>query len=368
MQEFNYYMPTKVFWGPECLKKQGNAIRSIGKRALVVTGKRSARASGVLDDITGTLGGAGVHFAVFDDIEPNPSIATARRAGKAARSFGADMIVAAGGGSPLDAGKAAAVMAANDREDDDLFAGRYAGPVLPVVAVPTTAGTGSEVTPYSILTDPAMKTKRNLKSDRLFPVLAFLDSRYTDSLPPEVTAHTAVDALTHAVEGFLSTRSTPVADTLALRSMELLGVELPKLRSGAPDRDGRENLLFASLLAGYVIAQTGTTVLHAMGYHLTFFHGVEHGRANGLLLAPYLRHVRNGQPERVRSVLASLGCEDVAELESMLGVLLKRDVILTEREAGEYSLIASQAAGAASTDPRPDADDVRSMYNAILRA
>ena len=154
MNEFNYYMPTRIFWGSECLKKQGNALPSIGKRALVVTGKRSARSSGAMDDITGVLGTVGIPFVVFDDSEPNPSIATARRAAEAARSFGADMIVAAGGGSPLDAGKAAAVMAGNDCADDDLFAGRYAGPVLPIVAIPTTAGTGSEVTPYSILTDP----------------------------------------------------------------------------------------------------------------------------------------------------------------------------------------------------------------------
>ena len=128
-----------------------------------------------------------------------------------------------------------------------------------------------------------------------------------------------------------------MADALALRSIALLGGELTKLSRGGPDREGRENLLFASLLAGCVIAQTGTTVLHAMGYHLTFFHGVEHGRANGLLLVPYLRHVMAGQPERVRDVVASLGCGDLPGRGGMLGALLKGDVGLTDGEAEEYS-------------------------------
>lgn len=365
MKEFNYYMPTRVFWGPSCLKKHGNALPPIGRRALVVTGRTSARSSGVLNDIAEILQANGIAFEVFDSIEPNPSIAAARRAGEAARSFKADLIVAAGGGSPLDAGKAAAVMAGNDCADDDLFAGRFAGPVLPVVAIPTTAGTGSEVTPYSILTDPNMKTKRNLKSDRLFPVMAFCDSRYTESLPPEVTAHTAIDALTHAVEGYLSARSTPPADALALRSIALLGGELAKLVRGTPDR---EVLLLASLLAGCVIAQTGTTVLHAMGYHLTFFHGVEHGRANGLLLAPYLRYVSDGQPERVRDVLEALGCGGLPGLERQLGALLRGGVSLTEGEAAEYSRIASRTAGAASTVPGPDAEAVRSIYEDMMRS
>ncbi|MBN2160180.1 MAG: iron-containing alcohol dehydrogenase [Spirochaetes bacterium] len=368
MKKFNYYMPTKVFWGRECVKQNGDALRSIGKRALVVTGKRSARASGALDDIAAALGSAAIPFALFDAVEPNPSIATARAAGEAARSFGAEMIVAAGGGSPLDAGKAAAVLACNDCADDDLFRGGFSTPPLPVVAVPTTAGTGSEVTPYSILTDPAKKTKRNLKSERLFPVMAFLNSRYTDSVPPEVTAHTAIDALTHAVEGYCSSRSMPVADALALRSIELVGTELAKLPRGAPGAEGRDNLLFASLLAGCVIAQTGTTVLHAMGYHLTFFHGVEHGRANGLLLAPYLRHVMAGRPDRITAVLASLGWGDLSALETMLRALLKGAIALSPGEVEEYSRVASETAGAASTIPRPGVDDIKSIYAGILRA
>ena len=368
MNDFNYYMPSKVIWGTNCLKNQGGVIRSIGKRALVITGKKSARSCGVLDDITECLGGNAILFDVFNDIEPNPSIATARRAAEAARTFRADMIVAAGGGSPLDAGKAAAVLAGNDLADDDLFAGKFSGAVLPLVAIPTTAGTGSEVTPYSILTDPLKKTKRNLKTEKIFPVLAFLDSRYTDSLPLKVTAHTAIDALTHAVEGYLSSRAMPVADTFALRAVSMIGAGLSALSAKTPDRHDRDRFLFASMLAGCVIAQTGTTVLHAMGYHLTFFHNVEHGRANGLLLVPYLHHVMKAQPERVHDILRMTGCADLAGLEKIINPLLGGGLNLTNEEIAEFSRVASETPGAASTIPRPSIDDIRSMFENVMRA
>ncbi len=362
MNDFTYYMPTRVFWGEGCLARRGDAISRFGTRALVVTGKTSARVSGAMDDIAGALGRNGISFAVFDEVEANPSIETARRAGAAARSFDADFILAAGGGSPLDAGKAAAVLAGNECADDDLFSGNFSNPVLPVIAIPTTAGTGSEATPYSILTDTVKKTKRNLKSDRLFPVLTFLDPRYTDSLSAEITASTAIDALTHALEGYLSTRATPASDMFALRSMAILGPALAKLSGSAPGREDRQKFLYASFLAGCVIAQTGTTVLHAMGYHLTIFHCVEHGRANGLLLVPYLRHVMSGQPERVREVLGSLGCEGLAGLGRMLGPLMKGDVNLADAEIDEYARIAVQSPSAACTLPRPTTEDICEMY------
>jgi len=362
MNDFTYYMPTRVFWGEGCLARRGDAISRFGTRALVVTGKTSARVSGAMDDIAGALGRNGIPFAVFDEVEANPSIETARRAGAAARSFDADFILAAGGGSPLDAGKAAAVLAGNECADDDLFSGNFSNPVLPVIAIPTTAGTGSEATPYSILTDTVKKTKRNLKSDRLFPVLTFLDPRYTDSLSAEITASTAIDALTHALEGYLSTRATPASDMFALRSMAILGPALAKLSGSAPGREDRQKFLYASFLAGCVIAQTGTTVLHAMGYHLTIFHGVEHGRANGLLLVPYLRHVMAAQLGRVREVLDTLGCDDLAGLGRMLGPLMKRDVNLADGQIDEYARIAVQSPSAVCTLPPPTTGDIRAMY------
>jgi len=264
METFTYFMPTKVFFGRDCVSRQGQVIATAGKRALVVTGKNSARKCGALDDITFCLKENGIGFDLFDEVEANPSIATARLAGKRARDFNADMIIAVGGGSPLDAGKAAALLALNDFTDDALFSADDTMPVLPVIAVPTTAGTGSEVTPYSILTDMNLQTKRNLRSEKLFPVLAYLDPRYTELLPRDITCYTAIDALTHAIEGYLSSRHTPLTDVLALESIRLLGENLPGLSRSLPDSTGREKLLMASLFAGIVIARTGTTILHAM--------------------------------------------------------------------------------------------------------
>ena len=366
MDTFAYFMPTKVFFGRDCVSRQGQVIATAGKRALVVTGKNSARKCGALDDITLCLKGKGICFELFDDVEANPSVATARLAGKRARDFNADMIIAVGGGSPLDAGKAAALLALNDFTDDALFSADDSIPVLPVIAVPTTAGTGSEVTPYSILTDTNLQTKRNLRSEKLFPVLAYLDPRYTESLPRDTTSYTAIDALTHAVEGYLSSRRTPLTDVLALESIRLLGEKLPGLSRSLPDSSGREKLLMASLLAGIVIARTGTTVLHAMGYHLTFFHKVEHGRANGFLLPAYLEYVAGAQAERVQAVLDVMGCDDVNRLSEILGPLLGEAPRLSEVEREGYSLKACDAPSAASTVPRPGPADVMTMYENLL--
>ncbi len=366
METFTYFMPTKVFFGRDCVSRQGQAMVSAGKRALVVTGKNSARKCGALDDITLCLKENGIGFDLFDEVEANPSIATARLAGKRARDFNADMIIAVGGGSPLDAGKAAALLALNDFTDDALFSADDTIPVLPVVAVPTTAGTGSEVTPYSILTDMNLQTKRNLRSEKLFPVLAYLDPRYTELLPRDITSYTAIDALTHAIEGYLSSRHTPLTDVLALESIRLLGENLPGLSGSLPDSAGREKLLMASLFAGIVIARTGTTILHAMGYHLTFFHKVEHGRANGFILPAYLEYVMNARPDRAGAILDAMGCRDINCLSKILGPLVGVAPCLSDVERRDYSLKACEAPSAASTVPRPGPADIRTMYEHLL--
>lgn len=336
---FEYCMPGKIFFGTDCIKQHGAQLKKLGKKACLVTGKNSAKQNGSLQDMQSALQENGVDYVVFDQVSSNPSVELVREAAGLVRAARADMVVGIGGGSPLDAAKAIAILAANEISDADLFSGVYQKPVLPVVAVPTTAGTGSEVTQYSILTNKSAESKTSIASEAIFPRLAFVDARYTAKLPLSVTIHTAIDALSHAVEGYLAVKASPVSSLFAARSIQILGECLPRLRQEI-NPALREKLLYASLLAGIVIAHTGTTAVHSLGYSLTYFKNIDHGRANGLLLYEFLRFIAGQQPAKVEEVVGLLGCKDLAEVGCLL------DSLLGERDrlaAGEIECFAGKA-------------------------
>jgi len=298
-----YFMPTKIFIGKNCIKDNAGEMKILGKRAFVVTGKSSAKANGSLACVQTALKANGIEYIVFDRILSNPSIELVREAAQTARAAGVDFIIGIGGGSPMDAAKAIAVLAANDVDDTLLFSGPYLKPVLPIVAVPTTAGTGSEVTQYSILTDNRLQTKSSIANEVIFPKIAFLDASYTQHLPFSVTVNTAIDALSHAIEGTLSTKSNSISNLLAAESIAIIGKCLPRL-TGEVSFAVREQLLYASMLAGIVIAHTGTTALHSMGYSLTYFHEIDHGRANGLLMYEYLKFIAVNHASEVNKLIS----------------------------------------------------------------
>jgi len=171
-----YYMPTKVIAGPGCVAANAGLFPKYGSRALVMTGRTSAKKNGSLKDVEAALSSQGIEHSLFDRGDSNPGIANCRAAAEAARDFRADFIVGIGGGSPLDAAKAAAILARNELTDAQVFGGEYPAGALPLVAIPTTAGTGSEVTQYAILTNDSIESKSSISSELIFPVLAFLDN------------------------------------------------------------------------------------------------------------------------------------------------------------------------------------------------
>jgi alcohol dehydrogenase class IV len=280
-----------------------------------------------------------------------------------ARKTGADMIVGIGGGSPMDAAKAVAVLAVNDLDDESMFKGPYPVVPLPVIAVPTTAGTGSEVTPYSIITDEKDQTKKNLSHPSLFPKLAFLDAAYTVKIPWQTTVNTAMDALSHSIESILSKRSDAMSQMVALESLRHLtpgiGLMDSEKRIGT---EIRESLLLGSMLGGMAIAQTGTTVVHAMGYSLTFFNDVDHGKANGLLLAEYLAYVAPHNPEKIGDILSAMGLETLGDLQAMIRSRVKEPPVLTEGDIALYTEKALMAKSVDNTFPRPTSEDIRGLY------
>lgn len=323
---FSFYMPTKLICGRGCLAENKSVLKQLGNHALIVTGKSSAK-NGALDDVKAALSSNGQNYTLFDRVAPNPSVACVREGIALLVGAGADFIVAIGGGSPMDAAKAIALLAVQERSDDTIFAGGYEERALPMAHIPTTAGTGSEVTPYSILTNDAKQTKTSIASPAMFPRFAFLDGRYTDCLPEKTTANTAMDAFSHAVEGMLSANATPLSDTLAEESLRIMYPILKKIPDAVLSPDERDALLYASALAGMTIAHSGTTAVHGMGYSLTYFYGIDHGRANGLLLGETLRLCSEKKLAQTGRILSACGEESVE------GVCATLSRLIGEREA-----------------------------------
>lgn len=354
---FTYSMPTKLYVGEDAVLKNGDALL-LGTRALLVTGKHSAVKSGALSDVVSVLSAHAIPYLVFDEIENNPTIETTVRGGAAAEAFGADFIIAIGGGSPLDAAKAIAVYAKNPPLEGspfsmmDIFSGKFPNAPLPMAAIPTTAGTGSEVTPYSILTLHSIQNKKSFSSPSVFYKVAFLDGKYTAALPLSVARNTAIDAMSHMIEGYTNKKASPLSDYIALEGLRVLGRHLGALEAGTLCPKACEELLWAASLGGMVIAQTGTTIVHSMGYPLTYHQDVPHGMACGLLLGEYVRLTEKVLPEKIAAVLSALCLASPAELTSLLASLLPCNTIFSEAELSRWTFATIEAKNV-STCPFP---------------
>lgn len=371
---YNFYLPTRIIMEEECIRNQAVLMKDLGHKALIVTGATSAIKNGALKDVTEALKKQGITYDIYDKIRSNPSVESVYEGAQCARKFGSDFVIGIGGGSPMDAAKAIALLAVQNIREEELFSGQYADGALPIILVPTTAGTGSEVTPYSILTNDIKQTKTSISTPLLFPKIAFLDAKYTTTLPITETIHTAFDALSHAIEGMLTKKATDITDRLALDSIERIVDCLKQLPSGWLNRENgmlsqmiREKLLSGSLLAGIVIAHTGTTAVHSMGYSLTYFKNVDHGRANALLLPSFLRFYAKSDPEPVKKILKASGMVSMDELEAIFLRLLGEREEVTQKEVERFIAIAAQAKNVSNSKVTPTREDMESIYTRSLK-
>jgi len=273
MKSFRLQLPTRVRFGLDCISELPGLVALWGGVALVVTDQELAHRTDIPDRVLTQLREYGVETACFSEVSCNPRLATVRRGRDAARRHQCRVIVGLGGGSALDAAKG---IAAPDSTRD----------ALPLIAVPTTAGSGSEVTPYAVFTvSRDARIHKEIHTDpSLYPHLALLDPRLTVTAPPAVTIDSGLDALTHALESYTSRRSRAVTTVLAEEAVRRIITALPAAYRQPRDLRARTSLLYASLLAGMCISQTGTTIVHSLSYPLTCELGLSHGRANAILL------------------------------------------------------------------------------------
>ncbi|MBQ9765812.1 MAG: iron-containing alcohol dehydrogenase [Lachnospiraceae bacterium] len=329
------FMPTKVYSEEGCVRKHAKEIAAYGKKAMIITGKHSAKVTGAYDDVVSALQQEAVSYIVFDEVEENPSVETVMKARKIGLDNNVDFVIGIGGGSPLDASKAIALMMTNPDKTEDVLYKNEVLPCMPIVCVPTTCGTGSEATQYSILTLHDQRTKRSI-SHTLFPELSLLDSRYLRTMSRECLVNTCVDALAHLVESYFNTNASELSRIYSREGLRIWSKFKDSLKNGNVSAEDYEDMIHASMIAGIAIAHTGTSVPHGMSYSITYERKIPHGKAVGMFLGGYVDFYK--EKKDVKVVLDILGFDTASDLRQyirgLLGVVEIEDELLVADAKG----------------------------------
>ncbi|HON80161.1 MAG TPA: iron-containing alcohol dehydrogenase [Spirochaetota bacterium] len=291
MSIITFQIPEKIVFGAGSVKTAGTEIAKLGSKAFVVTGRNSTKRSGALRTLEDSLKGASVDYVVYDDVNPDPDVSTVEQGRNILLKETCDVVVALGGGSAIDAAKAIAMLAANEGSAVD-----YEGAVpqknssLPFVAIPTTAGTGSEVTRYSVITDTDRNIKMLLASPGMLPAVAILDPELTVTMPRHITAATGFDALTHAIEAYISKKATSFSQMYSLEGIRRICRSITEATYSAHNMKAREDMLFGQMCAGIANNNSSVALVHAMSRPMGAHYGIPHGLANAILLPAVMRY------------------------------------------------------------------------------
>lgn len=364
----DFYMPVRLFTGRNCLAAHSSELQKLGRRCYLITGASSARKSGALDDAVSVLTGLETDFAVYDKITANPLLSSCAEAGRFANAFGAEYILGIGGGSALDAAKATAVFAANpDLTEEGFYAKRWPHAPLPIALVGTTAGTGSEVTKVSVVTD-SKERKHSIHDDLLYAAVAFGDAKYTIALPQSVTLSTGIDVLTHCAESYFNRKANDISRAFALEGIRKLAAPLSAAAAGAVlTYEQREELYEASLFGGLAICVTGTCFPHNVGYYLTENYGIPHGFACAAFFPELLAHAERCAPDYTAAFYAGIGLSKEALLSLTKKALPVINVCLTEEEITAALPRWENNGSVKATIGEVTLQDIRNMLNKFIQ-
>lgn len=291
MQDFMFSIPQNIIFGKGSLKKLPSLLQSKVLGKVLIISDRGLEKVGAVKKVTDILKEAGIAHEEFLDIEPNPSVETVNTATAVYKKSKATGIIALGGGSPMDVAKAVGVLAVFGGDITEYEgADKVPGKIVPIIAIPTTAGTGSEVTAFSVITDKARNYKLTVFSYELIPSYAILDPEMIMSLPPSVAATTGLDALVHAIEAFLSKAASPFTDAMAEKAMKLIGKNIRLFVADRGNEEAASSMMLASTFAGIAFAWARLGNVHAMAHPLGGFFNVPHGVANAILLPTVLEY------------------------------------------------------------------------------
>jgi alcohol dehydrogenase len=326
---FSYHLPTAIEFGSGALARLPALATQLGARRALVVGDPGVERAGLVGRVLAALHDGQIAATAFTDVDSDPDVRSVEQGTHAGRAHQCDLVVGVGGGSALDTAKAVALMLTNEGSIRDYAGlGKVRHPGLPVVAIPTTAGTGSEVTIWSVLSDKARRVKIGVGSSFNCPRIALLDPQLSLSLPPPVTAATGMDALTHAMESYVNKTAQPVSEALALQAMKLIARSLRIAVAQGDNLAARSDMLLASTLAAMAFNSTRLGLVHALAMPLGAKFGIAHGLVNAIMLPAVMRF----------NLPASL--EKYAEIARIFG---EPPVDSSVQEAAEHAVAAIQS-------------------------
>ncbi|GAB4115066.1 MAG: iron-containing alcohol dehydrogenase [Roseiflexaceae bacterium] len=308
-QFFEFSLRPRVLYKPGLVRELANEVEAMGAERAFVVADPGVAAAGLLDPVLAGLGRVRV-AGIYTDVPANSAVSAVEACAAQAAEVGADLIIAVGGGSPIDTAKAIRIiLSEGGRLLDHQGYNLLTRPLMPLIAIPTTAGTGSEVTTWAVIRDEESGQKVAFSSPFLGPDLAVLDPELTLGLPPRLTAATGMDALTHAIESFVGTNANPVTDTLGLQAIDMISNNLRAATHSGQDIEARGQMLIASCIAGMAFSSGGGSlgIVHALAHSLGGVYQVHHGTANAILLAHGMRFNCELVPNRFARIARAMG-------------------------------------------------------------
>lgn len=289
MDSFSFILPTRIEYGIGAFSRLSQELKDLGANKIVIVTDPGIKKAGLVDKITTLLNHSNISYAIFDDVDPNPKDYNVQAGAQLVRSFEGEALIALGGGSPIDCAKSIGVLVSHGGTEIKTFEGKTAvnKPVLPLITIPTTSGTGSEVTFSSVINDTKRGFKMTIKSPLMAAKVALIDPQLTLTMPPSVTAATGLDALTHAIEAYTAKVSEPISDALALYAIELISKNLKIAVLEGNNIEARSGMLMGSLLAGIAFSHSDVASVHCIAEALGGMYDTPHGVCNSILL-PYV--------------------------------------------------------------------------------
>ncbi len=378
MKDFTFSIPQNIIFGKGSIEKLPEIAKKMGGRHAFIISGPVLKKIGLVSKCEGYLKAAGYEVDSYTDTEANPSVETVEKAAKSFKECGADIIVALGGGSPLDVAKAVGIVAKYGGKIIDYEGGgKVPGEIIPLVAIPTTAGTGSEVTAFSVITDHCRNYKLTVFSYDILPKYAILDPELIMTAPSSVAAACGIDALIHALEAYISTAASPFTDAMSEKAMELIGKNIRRYVANRGDEEAAEAMLVGSLFAGVSFSFARLGNVHAMSHPVSAFFNVSHGVANGILLPTILEYNKladSGKYEKIYNYVS----QNPVEHEKFKPEMLVEEIKLLNRELGipatlsevgvtedKISLMAEDAmkSGNIAVNPRSSRkEDIEMLY------
>ena len=327
-----FVSPTEVSYGCGAVAAVGDTAARYSRDRLLLISDPGVMAAGLLERVTDHLKGAGVGWSLFADIEANPSVETVERAWAAYQTVDAEAILVVGGGSAMDVAKAVGILATNGGKITDYEGGERVGtPAAPIIGVPTTAGTASEVTIFCVITDRARKFKFSVRSVNLAMRRAIMDPELTLSMPPALTAAVGMDTLTHAIESYVSTLAYPLTESLSLGAIALVHQHLERAVHDGSDIAARDGMLMACWMAGLAFTQARLGNVHAMAHPVGGHFNVPHGVANAIILPVVMDYNASAAPAKYARIAEQMGhhstgndAEDAAAAATLVRRLAER--------------------------------------------